>query len=77
MNENVDPNKIFPRKEFPGSMGKASSENIRNYEATTDVKVALIDALSNLEDGKVVLVDDLVAIRAGPETYHPIKTLKV
>lgn len=77
MSENVDPNKISLRKEFTGSMGKAPSENIRSYEATSDVNVALIDELSKLEDGKVVLVDDLVAIRAGPKTYHPIKTLKV
>lgn len=77
MSEIIDSNKISPRKEFPGSMSKAASENIRSYEATTDVNVALIDELSKLEDGKVVLVDDLVAIRAGPKTYHPIKTLKV
>lgn len=83
MDENFNPNRNVYGSSMVDGLGKAASIDEtgvppRNTEAATaDVDAPLIAALVSLEDGQVAVVGDLVAIRAGPGTYHPIKALKV
>lgn len=70
MDENFNPNRVTDgsRSESVGNCGS---------KAVADADVPLNAVLGALEDGRVAITGDLVAIRAGPETYHPIKALKV
>ena len=77
MDENIDPNRANLHATIHGDMANVRSERFLRKGSITDINLDLINALSDLEDGEVAVVDDLVAIRAGPETYHPIKALKV
>lgn len=79
MDENFNPDRNVYRSNMMDGLGKASMDDTvtpRNTEAA-DIDAPLIAALVNLEDGQVAVVGDIVAIRAGPDTYHPIKALKV
>lgn len=83
MDENFNPNRNLYGSSMMDGLGKAASIDEtglppRNKEAATaDIDAPLIAALVSLEDGQVAVVGDLLAIRAGPETYHPVKALKV
>ena len=80
MDENFNPNRNVYGSSMMDGLGKASIDEAvtpRNTEAAADIDAPLIAALVSLEDGQVAVVGDLVAIRAGPDTYHPIKALKV
>lgn len=82
MDENFNPNRNVYGSNIMDGLGKASIHETavtpRNTEeAAADIDAPLIAALVSLEDGQVAVVGDLVAIRAGPDTYHPIKALKV
>lgn len=92
MNENFDPNRTVDGSSILGSFGKANVDNTAGAAvsanggdersgdalgAVADTNAPLIAVLRGLEDGQVAVMGDLVAIRAGPETYHPIKALKV
>ncbi|CAM9484101.1 unnamed protein product [Ectocarpus fasciculatus] len=68
MDENFDPNGAVHRPSGAGS-SKPSKE-------VADEDAPLVAVLSALEDGQVAIAGDVVAIRAGPETYHPVKALK-
>ncbi|CAM9924238.1 unnamed protein product [Laminaria digitata] len=81
MDENFNPNRNVYGSNIIDGLGKASIDETsvtpRNTEeAAADIDAPLIAALVSLEDGQVAVVGDLVAIRAGPDTYHPIKALK-
>lgn len=76
MDENLNPNlgvhgasDVSSNGTKPNSWGDAA--------AVADTNAPLVAVLGALEDGQVAISGDLVAIRAGPETYHPIKALKV
>lgn len=71
MDENFDPNRAV---HWPS--GAVSSEPSPSKEVA-DEDAPLVAVLSALEDGEVAIAGDVVAIRAGPETYHPVKALKV
>lgn len=87
MDENFNPNRTMDGSSILGGSGKQAfdintssssfDQNTRDAGARADVNGSLIAVLGGLEDGQVAVVGDLVAIRAGPETYHPIKALKV
>lgn len=80
MDENFNPNRNVCGSNIMDGLGNASiGETVtpRNTEGAADIDAPLIAALVSLEDGQVAVVGDLVAIRAGPDTYHPIKALKV
>lgn len=80
MDENFNPNRNVYGSNMMDGLGKASLDETvtpRNTEAAADIDAPLMAALVSLEDGQVAVVGDLVAIRAGPDTYHPIKALKV
>ncbi|CAM9721647.1 unnamed protein product [Ectocarpus sp. 13 AM-2016] len=70
MDENFDPNRAV---HWPS--GAVSSEPSPSKEVA-DKDAPLVAVLSALEDGQVAIAGDVVAIRAGPETYHPVKALK-
>ncbi|CAN0348757.1 unnamed protein product [Ectocarpus sp. 8 AP-2014] len=70
MDENFDPNRAV---HWPS--GAVSSEPSPSKEVA-DEDAPLVAVLSALEDGQVAISGDIVAIRAGPETYHPVKALK-
>lgn len=88
MDENFNPNRLVHGSndgDCSTSSLRSSSGNSKhnkgnstsNQEAVADGDAPLIAVLGALEDGQVAVAGDLVAIRAGPETYHPIKALKV
>lgn len=72
-NRAVDGSKVL----FSESVVNSNSSSNCSGHAIADADVPLSDVLGALEDGRVAIAGDLVAIRAGPETYHPIKALKV
>ncbi|CAM9914456.1 unnamed protein product, partial [Ectocarpus sp. 8 AP-2014] len=63
MDENFDPNRAV---RWPS--GAVSSEPSPSKEVA-DEDAPLLAVLSALEDGQVAISGDIVAIRAGPETY--------
>lgn len=76
MDENFNPNRMVHGSN--DALGSSSINSNRNEEApVADGDAPLAALLGALEDGEVAVAGDLVAIRAGPETYHPIKALKV
>lgn len=76
MDENFNPNLGVHGSSDVFANG--SKPNIRGDTAiVADTNAPLVAVLGALEDGQVAISGDLVAIRAGPETYHPIKALKV
>lgn len=80
MDENFNPNraKVDEYGAVPGIVHSGKPDTPRNHgAAVADVKSSLIAVLGNLGDGDVAVVGDLVAVRAGPATYHPIKAIKV
>lgn len=83
MDENFNPNRVVhgsnddSSKSSIGSSSCSKHNNSSAEEAVADGDAPLIAVLGALEDGQVAVAGDLVAIRAGPETYHPIKALKV
>ncbi|CAM9404625.1 unnamed protein product [Pylaiella littoralis] len=75
MDENFNPNRMVHGSN--DALGSSSINSNRNEEApVADGDAPLAALLGALEDGEVAVAGDLVAIRAGPETYHPIKALK-
>lgn len=76
MDENFNPNRAGDGT-ISDSVGKSSNISNSNCRAVADADVPLSELLGALEDGRVAITEDIVAIRAGPETYHPIKALKV
>lgn len=80
MDENFNPNRVGDGSKdvvFSESVGNIASNSNCSGKALADADVPLSEVLGALEDGRVAVAGDLVAIRAGPETYHPIKALKV
>lgn len=80
MDENFNPNRAVVDEygALPGIVHGGKPDLPRNHgAAVADVKESLIAALGKLGDGDVAVVGDLVAVRAGPATYHPIKAIKV
>lgn len=80
MDENFNPNRAVYGSSALDGFGKASSNQTtgsNDMGAVAGVDAPLIAVLGGLEDGEVAVVGDLMAVRAGPETYHPIKALKV
>lgn len=85
MDENFDPNHSsaddFSIRTVTGKGGsgadKKSSSISSSGEATADMDASVVGTLAGLQDGQVAVLGDVVAIRAGPETYHPIKAMKV
>lgn len=89
MDENFDPNRAVDA--LMGELGGAQQQFGTAYgadvddlgkgrhgsEAIADVNAALITALAGMDDGAVAVIGDIVAIRAGPATYHPVKAIKV
>lgn len=78
MDENFNPNRsvdgsssAIMDKTFAG--GKPGCDGA----AVADVEASLIAVLGGMGDGDVAVVGDLVAVRAGPATYHPLKAIKV
>lgn len=83
MDENFDPNHAvdvliegLDAEEGDTLKGGLQRPNVSDT-ATADVDTSMISVLGNLIDGKVAVIGDIVAIRAGPDTYHPIKAIKV
>lgn len=79
MDENFNPNRVTDGSNGSDNVTfqeKAGNSNCRG-KAVADVDAPLREVIGALEDGRLAVVGDLVAIRAGPETYHPIKALKV
>lgn len=79
MDENFNPNRVVDGSKnavFSDSVGNSSSSSC-GANAVADADVPLSEVLGALEDGQVAIVGDIVAIRAGPATYHPVKALKV
>lgn len=60
-----------------GSSNSKHSSASTEEQAVADRDASLVAVLGALEDGQVAVAGDLVATRAGPDTYHPIKALKV
>lgn len=77
MDENFDPNRINHRSGLYKGFDADQASRQQSAAAVADGNASLVSALLDLADGQVAVVNDLVAIRAGPSTYHPIKALKV
>lgn len=77
MDENFNPNLVADGSKDVGNIISSSSSTNHTGKTVADADVPLRELLGALEDGRVAIKGDLVAIRAGPETYHPIKALKV
>lgn len=81
MNENFDPNIVvgdFIEGLDEGFVGKDPTLRSNMCDRfVPDVDTSLINVLANLPDGRVAIVGDIVVIRAGPDTYHPVKSVKV
>lgn len=86
MDENFDPNRTMDDSSFDRGCDWDNADHEDNesrstpggrWEAVAGVDSSLVATLEALEDGQVAIAGDIVAIRAGPDTYHPIKTLKV
>eukprot|EP00752_Nemacystus_decipiens_P006834 g6136.t1 len=78
MDENFDPNCAgdgSKKAALSASVGTLTNSNCSG-KAVPDADAPLREVLGALEDGRVAIAGDLVAIRAGPDTYHPIKALK-
>lgn len=89
MDENFNPNRstadVFSTRtgSMMGKGGTVADQNLSSIASsgeatrTADMDASFVGTLAGLQDGQVAVVGDLVAIRAGPETYHPIKAIKV
>ncbi|CAN0101839.1 unnamed protein product, partial [Scytosiphon promiscuus] len=76
MDENFNPNRAVQESGEVFGKPSGSNHNSETGAARADGNVTLFDLLGALEDGQVDVAGDIVAIRAGPETYHPVKALK-
>ncbi|CAM9446970.1 unnamed protein product [Hapterophycus canaliculatus] len=77
MDENFNPNRVVQGSgEVFGKSSASSHGGGEGASCCADGNAPLFAMLGALEDGQVGVAGDIVAIRAGPETYHPIKALK-
>lgn len=84
MDENFNPNRAVGVSNMSGDVpysadcaGIQCSTGSIGGEAVADVEESLIAVLGGMGDGVVAVVGDVVAVRAGLQTYHPIKSIKV
>lgn len=79
MDENFNPNRVVDEYSSIAAIAGGGKPGAHGNQggAVADVDTSLIAVLGGLGDGDVAVIGDLVAIRAGPVTYHPIKAIKV